>query len=214
MPGRAATVRWLGAYAERVLAARDNPERVASLLTESSVPMAVLDNERRIVDANEHHAVAVGMTLAELRKLRIDDFTPPILRADLEQGWRRMLETGVVTSNDFSEAGRGYLGITNYSVANVLPGRHVILFVSAGWRPDGTPWEDDVAACGRSSPLTPRELEVLQLSADGYTGPEIAERLVLSVTTVRTHFAHIYRKLEVSDRAAAVAKAMRLGLFS
>jgi PAS domain S-box-containing protein len=214
MPGRAATVRWLGVYAERVLAARDNPERVAAVLSESTVPMAVLDDERRIVDANEHHAAAVGMSLDELRKLRIDDFTPPVLRADLEHGWRRMLETGVVTSHDFSEAGRNYLGITNYSVANVLPGRHVILFVSAGWRLDGTPPEDNSAGRAPSSPLTPRELEVLQLSANGYNGPQIAERLVLSTTTVRTHFGHIYRKLDTTDRAGAVAKAMRLGLLS
>jgi DNA-binding CsgD family transcriptional regulator len=154
------------------------------------------------------------MSLEKLRSLRIDDFTPPVLRADLEQGWRRMLETGVVTSNDFSEAGQDYLGITSYSVANILPGRHVILFVSAGWPLDGTRAEDDIVDPAASSPLTLRELEVLELSANGYNGPQIAARLVLSTATVKTHFEHIYRKLDVTDRAAAVAKAMRLGLFS
>jgi DNA-binding CsgD family transcriptional regulator len=214
MNDRGTTVRWLGAHAELVLAARGRPERVSALMSESAVPMALLDDERRIVDANEHHAAAVGMTLEELRNLRIDDFTPSVLQPDLEQGWRRMLETGAVTSNDFSPAGRDYLGITSYSVANVLPGRHVILFVPAGWPlNDGLP-DDDVTPPPGSSPLTRRELEVLALAANGLNGPAIAEALVLSPATVRTHFGHIYEKLAVCERAAAVAKAMRLGLFT
>jgi PAS domain S-box-containing protein len=61
--------------------------------------------------------------------------------------------------------------------------------------------------------LTPRELEVLQLAARGCAGREIAERLVGSPATVRTHFGRIYEKYGVSDRAAAVAKALREGLI-
>ena len=62
-------------------------------------------------------------------------------------------------------------------------------------------------------PLTERELEVLRLAAEGLSGPGIAERLVLSLSTVRTHFEHIYEKLGVGDRAAAVAQALRTGLI-
>jgi two-component system nitrate/nitrite response regulator NarL len=61
--------------------------------------------------------------------------------------------------------------------------------------------------------LSPRELEVLRLTAAGANAAEIAGRLHLSVATVRSHIQHGYQKLEVSDRAAAVAKAMRLGLI-
>ena len=61
--------------------------------------------------------------------------------------------------------------------------------------------------------LTPRELEVLQLAARGCGGREIAERLTVSPATVRTHFGRIYDKYGVSDRAAAVAKALRDGLI-
>jgi PAS domain S-box-containing protein len=61
--------------------------------------------------------------------------------------------------------------------------------------------------------LTERELEILQLAADGTTGPAIAERLVVSPATVKTHFEHIYEKLGVGDRAAAVAHALRVGLI-
>jgi two-component system, NarL family, nitrate/nitrite response regulator NarL len=61
--------------------------------------------------------------------------------------------------------------------------------------------------------LTAREREILGMTADGYSAPEIAERLTLSPTTVRTHLQHLYDKLGVSDRAAAVAEAMRRGLL-
>ena len=61
--------------------------------------------------------------------------------------------------------------------------------------------------------LTPREQEVLQLAAHGHSGRRIAEMLVVSPATVKTHFEHAYEKLEVSDRASAVAKALRLGLI-
>jgi PAS domain S-box-containing protein len=64
-----------------------------------------------------------------------------------------------------------------------------------------------------AQPLSGRELEILRLAAEGNTGPEIADQLVLSVLTVKTHFANIYDKLGVSDRAAAVAQAFRLGLI-
>jgi len=63
------------------------------------------------------------------------------------------------------------------------------------------------------APLTARELEVIELVADGASAPAIAQELVLSNATVRTHLRNIYSKLDVSDRAAAVAKAMRLGLI-
>jgi PAS domain S-box-containing protein len=61
--------------------------------------------------------------------------------------------------------------------------------------------------------LTPRELQVLQLSATGYARRQIAEEIELSEATVKTHFEHIYRKLGVPDRASAIAEALRQGLI-
>jgi DNA-binding NarL/FixJ family response regulator len=63
-------------------------------------------------------------------------------------------------------------------------------------------------------PLTPREQEVLELASHGLSYAEIAEELVLTAATVKTHFAHIYCKLQVPDKAAAVAWALRHGLIS
>jgi DNA-binding NarL/FixJ family response regulator len=55
--------------------------------------------------------------------------------------------------------------------------------------------------------LTDRELEVLQLLREGLTNREIAGRLFISNATVRTHLEHVYEKLDVHTRTAAVAKA-------
>jgi DNA-binding NarL/FixJ family response regulator len=56
----------------------------------------------------------------------------------------------------------------------------------------------------RSSDLTPREIEVLHLVADGLSNAEIAERLVLSERTVHAHLRSIFDKLGVNTRTAAV----------
>lgn len=61
--------------------------------------------------------------------------------------------------------------------------------------------------------LTPRELELLSLAAEGLAGPQIADRLHLSPATVKSHFENIYAKYAVPDRVAAVAKALREGLI-
>ncbi len=60
--------------------------------------------------------------------------------------------------------------------------------------------------------LTPREIEVLRLVAGGYTNPEIAEKLVISIRTVETHRAAIHRKLGTSSRAEVVSFAREHGL--
>jgi DNA-binding NarL/FixJ family response regulator len=61
--------------------------------------------------------------------------------------------------------------------------------------------------------LSPRELEVLQLSATGFARRQIAEQIEVSEATVKTHFEHIFEKLGVHDRASAVAEALRQGLI-
>jgi DNA-binding NarL/FixJ family response regulator len=65
-----------------------------------------------------------------------------------------------------------------------------------------------------AGPLSQRELEVLELVAGGSTNREAAARLFLSEATVKTHLLHIYAKLGVSDRAAAVAEAFNRGLLT
>ena len=65
-----------------------------------------------------------------------------------------------------------------------------------------------------TGPLSRRELEVLRLVASGNTNREAAARLFITEATVKTHLLNIYAKLEVSDRAAAVAEAYNRGLMN
>ncbi len=64
-----------------------------------------------------------------------------------------------------------------------------------------------------SDALTAREIDVLQLAAHGLTNSELAAGLFVSATTVKAHLAHIYRKLGVGDRTAAVTAALERGII-
>lgn len=78
--------------------------------------------------------------------------------------------------------------------------------------------KDDEASPGRRSPgqaepLTRKELEVLARLAEGRSNREIADALFVTQATVKSHLAHIYVKLGVPGRQAAMARAVALGLL-
>jgi DNA-binding NarL/FixJ family response regulator len=66
---------------------------------------------------------------------------------------------------------------------------------------------------GSYAGLTEREREILKLIAEGLTNREIAERLVLSLSTVQTHYAHVMEKLNLQNRAALIKYAIKHGLI-
>lgn len=73
-----------------------------------------------------------------------------------------------------------------------------------------------VSEIGQSSlidPLSEREVEVLKLLADGLSNQEIAEKLIISLGTVKAHSSNIYRKLDVRNRAQAVMVAREMNLL-
>jgi two-component system, NarL family, nitrate/nitrite response regulator NarL len=78
---------------------------------------------------------------------------------------------------------------------------------------DGVAHEIRLRAGAGRIRLTERERAILRLIAGGHTLPAIARELHLARATVKTHVAHIYDKLDVGERAAAVAEAMRRGLL-
>jgi LuxR family maltose regulon positive regulatory protein len=62
-------------------------------------------------------------------------------------------------------------------------------------------------------PLSEREIKVLRLMAADLSSPEIAEALIIAVSTVRSHIKRIYRKLDVHSRYEAVERARALDLL-
>ena len=64
-----------------------------------------------------------------------------------------------------------------------------------------------------AEPLSQRELELLRLFKTELSGPEIAQELVVALSTIRTHTKSIYSKLNVNSRRAAVKRAVELGLI-
>ena len=61
--------------------------------------------------------------------------------------------------------------------------------------------------------LSARELSILQLAAKGFSNPEVGEMLGISVNSVKTHFRHIFEKMDVSDRMEAVTLAISRGII-
>lgn len=74
--------------------------------------------------------------------------------------------------------------------------------------------EQHYAECLKENPLTPRELEVLQLLVDGLTNEQIAEKIIVTTGTVKTHIKSILDKLGAENRTQAAVRALRLELIS
>jgi len=89
-----------------------------------------------------------------------------------------------------------------------LEGRAIPLGATVELVREGAP----VPAADRPEGLTVRELDVLELVADGLTDAEVAEKLVVSLRTVHAHLRSIYRKIDVHSRSAATRYALEHGL--
>jgi LuxR family maltose regulon positive regulatory protein len=90
----------------------------------------------------------------------------------------------------------------------ITPG-YVSELLAGGERPSVRPDKTQ----GLLEPLSDRELEVLRLLASELSGPDIASHLYVLVNTLRTHTKHIFSKLDVNTRRAAVRRATQLGLL-
>jgi DNA-binding CsgD family transcriptional regulator len=191
----------------------DDSDEIERLFNDSVYPMLIVDGERRYLDANRPARLLFRRTLEELRSLTIDDLTPPEGMPILETAWHRLVTNGTVSGwygvafQDGSE-----LEVIYTATSFPLRTRHLIVFSPAAWSEHELA-QSRSAGANLTLELTPRELEVLRLTARGNSAPDMAEHLVIAESTVKTHLANIYAKLGVSDRAAAVATAIRTGLI-
>jgi PAS domain S-box-containing protein len=173
----------------------------------------VVDDSRRLLRVNEPAARLLGVPTDQIVDRRIEDYTPSELWPLLQRLWNRFTEQGTLRGRYEILRSDRSRGLVEYRAArNFRPGEHLIAAREIGPPQLG-------AASARSDPrggvqaLTPREREVLQLAADGRRTQDIAELLILSPRTVKTHFEHAYEKLGVRDRATAVAECLRRGLI-
>jgi DNA-binding CsgD family transcriptional regulator len=206
--------RSVAAAAEAVLVGCREAQEVKRIFKHSHVPMVMVDGSRRYVEANRPARLVFRLSLDEFRALTVDDLTPATGMRAMEQAWTRLLATGSFAGR-YQVAGRdgSRFEIVICGLTHVLPGLHLTVFAPADWPEHELEPIDDGRGDAFAS-LTSREIEVLALAADGRSGPDLAHELVLSPGTVNTHFKNIYAKLDVRTRAAAVAKAMRLGLIA
>ncbi len=119
---------------------------------------------------------------------------------------RALDPAGVLAALGRKDAAAGQVRVAHQALQGMQAGREA--------QPAGALVSElDAAVSGEAvTVLTPRELDVLKLVAQGLSNPDIARRLVLSEHTVHRHLANILRKLNLSSRAAAAAWGVRTGL--
>jgi DNA-binding CsgD family transcriptional regulator len=196
-----------------VLDARAEAPKLKRIFEHSHVPMVMVDGRRRYVEVNRPARLWFRLSLDQLRTFAIGDLAPGSVDRNMEQNWARLLDVGYVAGRYPVEASDGSaVDVVYCGLARILPGLHLIAFAPADWPEEEL---DAIETVGQepSARLTPREIEVLALAAKGLSGPDLAEDLVVSPSTINTHFKNIHAKLQVRTRAAAVAKAMRLGMI-
>lgn len=172
-------------------------ERVAALDLQVRAAAALGDDAPADAAADELEAIAATIPTAPLQATARAARGVAVLRRDPQRA-RHALEDAVelferaVMPAEAARAGAALATARSAAVA-------------AGAAPRAT---------GAASPLSPREVEVLRLVAQGLADKEIAGRLHVSPHTVHRHVSNILTKLDLPSRAAAVAQAAKLGLIS
>jgi len=206
----------------RLLIARYRAERAVGDLG------AALDLLARLLQDSEQggrNGSVIEMLTLQSRALQAQSDTPGALAARGRalavaepQGYERIFVNEVV--DKLPGEGEGLRGlIETISRDHYHPHRaYASKLVAAFAQPDAaqaTPARDpsDARRGSLIEPLSERELVVLRLLRSELSGPEIAERLIVSLNTLRTHTKNIFHKLGVSNRRAAVRRGEELGLF-
>jgi predicted ATPase/class 3 adenylate cyclase/DNA-binding CsgD family transcriptional regulator len=167
----------------------------------------------RLHGAADQALAALGHALQPLEG-RLADLDRQRLRAamgteafeDEYAAGRALGPAGVLAALGRKDAAAGQAGVAHQALQGMQAGREA--------QPEGALVSElDAAVSGEAvTVLSPRELDVLKLVAQGLSNPDIARRLVLSEHTVHRHLANILRKLNLSSRAAAAAWGVRTRL--
>jgi DNA-binding NarL/FixJ family response regulator len=204
---------------------RESLSTLLGLLAGIDLVASASDGEEALALADEHRPDVV---LMDLRMPRLDGIEAtrrlrerrPEVRvialttyADDESvlGALRAGARGYLTKDASSEDIRNAILTVAAGEAALDPSvqHHVVAALASEPQPTGP---GSLAAPALPDDLTPREAEVLVLIAEGLTNAEIAERLFVSPTTVKSHINHLFAKAGLRDRAQAVNYAYRTGI--
>lgn len=164
--------------------------------------LLLVDDERRYVRVNQAAARLLGAAAEEIVGRRLEDYTPQEHVLRLQRLWSQFRRARKLGGHYEVLQGNGRrLPIQFRAVWDLLPGRHLIAALPASEPARRFPGD-------RLARLSRREREILELLAGGCSPREIAQKLVLSVPTVRTHLRNAYRKLGVRGSAAAAAAVL------
>lgn len=189
--------------------------------------LRAMDRERRIELAHATDRIVDLHASIERHRPHVLVLDRELLDADLadlvgslRQGTAQLLVlAGEIDSHDvFQALEHGIAGYVSKDISADAMCEAVLAVARGETRLDGSTQTGVAgeirlrARDGRPS-LSPREREILLLISAGRTAPQIAGELHISTATVKTHLLHLYEKLGVAERAAAVAEGMRLGLL-
>jgi DNA-binding NarL/FixJ family response regulator len=178
------------------------PERLGAL--------SRVDTDVALVDATDGIDGA-AQAIAELKR---EGAQAPaiVLGADSDEAFLRLLSEG---ARGFVDRAAGVEALRR-AIGDVLQGRLAIGDRQAELlaREFVRRRDDTKPPPGRPEMVTQREIQILQLLAEGMTNAGIARRLVLSENTIRAHIRSIVVKLDAENRVQAVARAIELGLLS
>jgi DNA-binding CsgD family transcriptional regulator len=173
--------------------------------------IVLVDDHRRFVRVNRSATRLYRTPAAKLLEMRLDDFSPREHEGILTDLWAKFQREGTQWGHYELLRGDGTRTMVEYrACCDFDEVTHLIAIREIAGRAglEGALW----ARRARMG-LSPRELQVLQLVAEGKSAPEIAGVLFVSAGTVKTHLKNIYGKLGSRDRASAVAEALRRGLI-
>lgn len=163
----------------------------------SRTPLLLIDERRRYTNVNDAACECFGMSRDALLRLRSGDRTPADLQRRVEELRPRVQADDPITVPWAFLHGDGTRREVLLHVhPKAIDGKDLLILLSA---------PPEVPAGG----LTPREREITALLADGCDGREIAERLVLSPETVRTHIRNAMERTNARTRAHLIAIALR-----
>jgi PAS domain S-box-containing protein len=174
----------------------------------SSHGMAIVDDARRYIRANSALGRLLEVDADELTGRSMTEFIPSDQREAALKRWQAFIAGGEFFGREEVVTAGGTLLVVHCAAVSAdIRGQRVALDVKLDVQKHGEDADSEPSDDVPDLRLTPREREITQLLALGFTGSEIADHLVLSHETVRTHVRNAMRRAGARTRAHLVAMA-------